>query len=178
MNIFISGGCKNGKSMYGQRLARDMADECHMPLYYIATMIPKDEEDRRRIKKHIEDREGWNFTTLEQGTDLCRCLERQEVNAGGAFLMDSVTALLSNEMFRADGTYDEKAGPRVAEDLVDFAARTGNTVFVSDYIYSDAREMDEYTENCRRALALCDKSLAQVCDRVVEVSFGTVKEWK
>ena len=26
MNIFISGGCKNGKSMYAQKLAKEMAD--------------------------------------------------------------------------------------------------------------------------------------------------------
>lgn len=25
MNVFISGGCKNGKSMYAQNIARDMA---------------------------------------------------------------------------------------------------------------------------------------------------------
>ena len=45
MNIFISGGCKNGKSMYAQKLAKEMADARGRALYYIATMIPTDEED-------------------------------------------------------------------------------------------------------------------------------------
>lgn len=49
MNIFISGGCKNGKSYHAQELARDMARENSLPLYYLATMIPTDEEDRARI---------------------------------------------------------------------------------------------------------------------------------
>ncbi len=40
MNIFISGGCKNGKSFYTQRAAKEMAEEKDLPLYYIATMIP------------------------------------------------------------------------------------------------------------------------------------------
>ena len=48
MNIFISGGCKNGKSYHAQELARDMASEQNVPLYYIATMIPTDEEDQER----------------------------------------------------------------------------------------------------------------------------------
>lgn len=43
MRYFLSGGSKSGKSMLGQRLARDMA--AGGPLYYIATMIPRDEED-------------------------------------------------------------------------------------------------------------------------------------
>ena len=49
MNIFISGGCKNGKSLHAQELAKEMADVQHVPLYYIATMIPKDDEDHNRI---------------------------------------------------------------------------------------------------------------------------------
>ena len=172
MNIFISGGCKNGKSYHAQELARDMAREQNVPLYYIATMIPTDEEDQERIRRHIADRDGWGFETLEQGLDLPGCLDKPGVNPRGAFLMDSVTALLSNEMFRPDGTYDADAGERVARDLVEFARRTGNTVFVSDYIYSDARDFDEMTENYRRSLAACDRAVAAVCDKVIEVCFG------
>ena len=49
MNVFISGGCKNGKSYYAQRDAKRQAGAAGRPLYYIATMIPHDEED------HAED---------------------------------------------------------------------------------------------------------------------------
>ena len=103
MNIFISGGCKNGKSLHAQELARDMARENGRPLYYIATMIPHDQEDRDRIVRHLAAREGWGFTTLEQPLDLTALLSRQDVDKAGAFLLDSVTALLSNEMFREGG---------------------------------------------------------------------------
>jgi adenosylcobinamide kinase/adenosylcobinamide-phosphate guanylyltransferase len=141
-------------------------------------MIPRDQEDRDRIVRHLEAREGWGFTTLEQPTDLTELLSRDDVDKAGAFLMDSVTALLSNEMFQEGGVYDSDAGTRVAGDLVRFAAETGNTVFVSDYIYADAGRYDEWTENYRRSLAWCDRALAQVCDRVLEASFGTFREWK
>lgn len=176
MNIFISGGCKNGKSLHAQELARDMAGT--KPLYYIATMIPTDDEDRQRIRNHLAARDGWGFETLEQPVDLTALLDRPDVDLSGAFLMDSVTALLSNEMFRSDGTYDPGAGARVADDLLRFAKATGNTVFVSDYIYSDARIFDDWTENYRRSLAFCDRKLAEVCDQVIETSFGVFKELK
>ena len=53
MRYFLSGGSKSGKSMLGQRLARDMA--AGGPLYYIATMIPRDEEDQARIRRHLQE---------------------------------------------------------------------------------------------------------------------------
>ena len=106
MNVFISGGCKNGKSMFAQEIARDMAREQEVPLYYLATMIPGDDEDRARIRRHIGEREGWGFTTIEQGRDILDALSQEGVDSGGVFLLDSVTALLSNEMFRPDGITD------------------------------------------------------------------------
>ena len=47
MNVLISGGCKNGKSFFAQQLAAELA--AGRPLYYIATMIPRDDEDRARM---------------------------------------------------------------------------------------------------------------------------------
>lgn len=177
MNIFISGGCKNGKSMHAQTLARDMAQSKGTKLYYLATMIPTDSEDRARIKRHIAERDGWGFETIEQGTDICKCLTG-DIDTDGAFLLDSVTALLSNEMFKPDGTTNFDAGKKVAKELVEFAKKTGNTVFVSDGIYSDARIYDEYTEKYREALAFVDKSLSAVCDQVIEVAYGQIITYK
>ncbi|MBQ9059705.1 MAG: bifunctional adenosylcobinamide kinase/adenosylcobinamide-phosphate guanylyltransferase [Firmicutes bacterium] len=193
MNVLISGGAKNGKSYYAQRIAKEMAEEQKVPLYYIATMIPHDEEDRARVARHVSERAGWGFQTLEQGRDLPELLCREggetegaqaagsetaQVDPRGVFLLDSVTALLSNEMFDANGYFDPGAGERVAADCTAFARATGNTVFVSDYIYGDAEEYDTMTEDYRRALAAVDRQLAEACDRVIEVSAGQIEEWK
>ncbi|NLD19457.1 MAG: adenosylcobinamide kinase/adenosylcobinamide-phosphate guanylyltransferase [Clostridiales bacterium] len=178
MNVFISGGCKNGKSYQAQRIAKTMACEMRRPLYYIATMIPHDEEDVYRIKRHLSEREGWGFETLEQGKDLRALLEKEGVHKKGVFLMDSVTALLANEMFDDAGNVDEGAPLRVKEDVVAFAGSTGNTVFVSDYIYGDGAEYHELTEMYRRGLAMIDRALALCCDRVIEVSAGIKEIWK
>ena len=168
MNIFISGGCKNGKSYYAQSLAKHQ-QTANSPLYYIATMEPADEEDQARIMRHQQEREGWGFTTIEQSGSI----QSIEADFSGSFLLDSVTALLSNEMFRSDGSIDETAYLRIAEELEQFADRSGNVVFVSDYIYSDALKYGELTESYRKGLAWIDRVLAKKCDVVIEVSFGT-----
>jgi len=165
MSTYISGGCKNGKSFYAQRVAK----ACGKPLYYIATMIPHDEEDLVRIRRHREEREGWGFETLECGRDILCCLDTADPN--GAFLLDSVTALLSNEMFAPRGI-DIGAALRVANALEMFVARAPNTVLVSDYIFSDAMLYDELTEAYREGLAAIDRHMAACCDNVIEVIAG------
>ena len=169
MTYLISGGAKNGKSSLAQNLAVSLAaGGTH---YYVATMIPVDEEDRARIRRHIADRAGLGFETLECGKHLLSCLETVDTSA--TFLLDSVTALLANEMFDPAG-FDPDAAERVAEELAQFVSRTKNVVFVSDYLYSDAQIFDEWTEKYRRGLALVDRSLAKCCETVLEVSSGMV----
>ena len=178
MNVFISGGCKNGKSYIAQGLARDMARRQGKPLYYIATMIPRDREDHARVRRHVAERAGWGFTTIEQGVNLTAVLQRGDVDPSGVFLLDSVTALLGNEMFGEDGTFDPQAERRVREQAVAFAEKTGNTVFVSDYIYGDPWGYSETTEAYRKALAGIDRALAAACRQVVEVAYGVQERWK
>ena len=176
MNVFISGGCKNGKSYYAQKTARDQA--AGRPLYYVATMIPEDEEDRARIARHLRERDGWGFETVEQPVRILELADREEIDLKGSFLVDSVTAILQNEMFSRDGNIDYEAPERVASELVEFAKITGNKVFVSDYIYGDIGMYDETTEAYRKALATADRALAEVCDRVIEIAYGTEEIWK
>lgn len=95
MNYFLSGGAKNGKSSLAQEIVCAQSG----PRYYLATMIPHDDEDRLRIQRHLDNRAGMGFQTVECGTDILSSLSRMELD--GAVLLDSVTALLSNEMFRA-----------------------------------------------------------------------------
>lgn len=172
MNYLISGGAKNGKSMYAQILAKSMATELCVPLYYVATMNPVDEEDRNRIKKHVDDRKGWGFETLERPYNINEIVSDSRVNLNGVFLLDSTTALLANEMFTQGGDVNVKAGEKLADDLTFFAEKTGNTIFVSDYIYSEGRNYGELTEMYRKSLALIDRKLSSVCHKVIECSCG------
>lgn len=165
MSTYISGGCKNGKSYYAQKVAQAAGS----PMYYVATMIPRDEEDLARIRRHRDERAGWGFETLECGRDILACLDGADVR--GSFLLDSVTALLSNEMFSPDGI-DLDAPDRIAAALVEFVRRAPNTVLVSDFIFSDAMLYDEWTEAYRRGLAAIDRRVAAVCDNMIEVASG------
>ncbi|MCL2526838.1 MAG: bifunctional adenosylcobinamide kinase/adenosylcobinamide-phosphate guanylyltransferase [Defluviitaleaceae bacterium] len=168
MRIFISGGCKNGKSTYAQRLAKQQST----PLYYVATMKATDNEDTQRIIRHQNERDGWGFTTVEQPINIEGILTTCDPN--GSFLLDSTTALLANEMFSPTGEVDDNAWERIASGLTQVLASVSNIVIVSDYIYSDAFLYDEFTENYRKSLALIDRLAAKQCDVVLEAAFTQI----
>lgn len=168
MKIFLSGGAKNGKSMLAQRLSRALA--AGGPLYYAAAMIPHDREDRARIARHRAERAGWGFETVECGREGMAAFEDKP---RGTVLFDSVTAMLANEMFSAEGM-DAQAPQRVEKALLQLAEWAEHIVFVSDFIYSDAGHYDRWTEAYRRGLAGLDRRLCRACDTVAEVCAGAV----
>ena len=207
MKVYVSGGCKNGKSHYAQRLARSQAQEVvrsqaqeqklpqpqelahaqnftqarsqarppragNAALYYIATMSPSDAEDDERIARHRSDRDGQGFTTVEQPADIDGILDK--CDAGGSFLIDSVTALLANEMFLPDGTINGGAADKIIGGLTRILNCADNVVIVSDYIFGDAELYDPLVELYRESLAKIDRAAARLCDSVVEIAYANV----
>ena len=205
MKMLFAGGSKSGKSMAAQKAAQDLAGGSRS-LYYVATMIPSDDEDRARIAAHIEARKGWGFETIEQGRNIGDLLTDSgagrdgvlpidrdgvppidrdgvpPIDKDGVFLIDSVTALLGNEMFGLSGDVDHRAARRIATELADFADQVRDVVFVSDWIFADAAPCqgiyDELTEEYRQGLADVNRQLAGLCDKVYRYSAGIGTEWK
>ncbi len=170
MTFFISGGAKNGKSTLAQDLTVVLANGGKH--YYIATMISTGSEDDDRIRRHIADRDGMGFETVECFRNILDCLDVADKD--GVFLVDSVTAMVQNSLFPVEKNYemDLEAASRCGDELVEFAKHVRHVVYVSDYIYSDAERYSESTEAYRKALADIDRRLAKICDTVVEVSAG------
>ena len=164
MTYFLSGGSKSGKSMLAQRIAKSLP----APHYYLATLRPTDAEDRAIVARHLQERDGWGFDTIECERGILSALELAPEN--GTFLLDSVTALLANEMFRPDGSVDPAAGERLASDLVRFSQLAQNVVFVADFVFSDGRGYGALTEDYRRALGHIGVKLAQACGSIAELS--------
>ena len=170
MTYFISGGAKCGKSSLAQDLSVALSKGGKH--YYVATLIPSGSEDDDRIRRHLADRDGMGFETVECFRNIMDCLKT--VDKDGVFLVDSVTSLIQNSLFPVEKNYemDIAAANRCADELVEFARTVRHVVFVSDYIYSDAERYSESTEAYRKCLADIDRRLAKVCDTVIEVSAG------
>jgi adenosylcobinamide kinase/adenosylcobinamide-phosphate guanylyltransferase len=170
VKIFISGGCKNGKSTHAQRIAKIQHNQLNK-LYYIATMIPKDDEDHARIERHISERKGMGFKTVELPKDIIKLSGICEKNS--SILLDSTTALLSNEMF-TENKFNPSAHLKIGKELNSVLDIFSDIVIVSDFIYSDSLIYDEWTEAYRKGLAYIDKICAEKCDIVLEAFYGNL----
>lgn len=169
MKVFIAGGCKSGKSLHAQKIAKRL--QLHgKPLYYIATMLPRDYEDYQRVLRHQHERFDWGFKTVEIHTRIRSAANICDIK--GAFLLDSITALLANEMFPQNGSVNLDAYKTVARDLEMLVNTVKDIVIVSDYIYSDAYQYDTLTESFRFGLAYIGIKMAEICDVVLEACCG------
>ncbi len=168
MRIFISGGCKNGKTSLAEKLAYLQNKE---KLYYIATMLPADKEDETRIIKHRKDREYLSFETIELPFQLETLTNK--LNPKDSLLIDSLTALLGNEMFMR-GDYNQNASEVLTSSLLKLYSYFENVVVISDYIYSSQTKYDEITEHYRKSLSLLDLLTAKEFDVVIEVCYGRI----
>lgn len=165
MRILLLGGSKSGKSGYAQELVSRLARGGVK--YYWATMEPADNEDEARIAKHLEDRAGMGFSTIERGRNVQGYQGSLE---GASVLFDSVTALLANEMFGSE--FDAAAPERVAEELSELSKRCENFVCVCDRLFEGGEEYGDWTENYVRGLASICRRSASEFDAMLEVVCG------
>lgn len=176
MIYLIEGGSKSGKSVYAQKISKKLSEEGH--LWYLATMEPKDEEDYARIRRHLSERAGWGFQTAEWGRNILG--HSEEIDCKGTYLVDSVTTLLSNEMFSemASTSVDREASSRIIAGFTELSEKAANVIYVSDDIYCDGTVFEDWTDAFRENLALIDRSIASYADCVVEFVCGNPVYYK
>ena len=176
MTAFLAGGSQSGKSDLAQKVACALA--AGGPLIYLATMHPADGEDQLRIQRHIQRREGLGFQTIEWERNLIDLAPQLPRDA--TVLLDSVTALFTNELFRPELQWmpDQSAVSRCRAGLLALADRVQHVVFVSDLLFSDAARYDPDTECFREGLGALSCTLAARADTAVEVCLGLPTIWK
>jgi len=133
-------------------------------------MLPSDKEDEERIALHRKNRAGLGFKTVEIPSDIKRLADTCATD--GTVLIDSVTALLANEMFTGGGNVNENAAGKICDGLSEVFLKIKNVVVVSDFIYADGLLYDEFTEKYRAGLASVDRFCAGECDAAVEAFAG------
>jgi adenosylcobinamide kinase/adenosylcobinamide-phosphate guanylyltransferase len=105
----VTGGARSGKSSYAEKLCKSQNNN----VAYIATSIPFDEGMKDRIKKHQEMRPK-NWTTYEGYEDIYKLIKEIEKNHQ-TVILDCITLLINNLMFKFDIDYETCNGNEVDE---------------------------------------------------------------
>ena len=164
MLMMVTGGSGSGKSEFAESLVTGLADG---PNLYIATMFPFDEECHKRIARHREMRKDKGFDTLECYTGL----KHADVSGYHTVLLECMSNLVANEMFREDGFH-----PEVAEEIIlgvkNLLDQAEHVVIVTNEIFSDGVLYEGESEKYKEQLGQINCNLAEMADRVVEVVYG------
>jgi len=171
----IIGGSGSGKSVYGEECAMRYPDSDRI---YLATMKVYDEEGEKKVARHRQLRKDKGFTTIEKTNDIGSI----QIGEGKIILLECMSNLLANEMFTGDGscgtfTGDGSCGTfcGTVEKIVEavrFLGENNNLIIISNNVFEDGIEYDEYTNLYLEALGSINTKIAAIADRVDEVVVG------
>ncbi len=88
----ILGPNNSGKSLYAENLA---VQNKNNPLIYLATMVPQTDDNLQRISKHISQRAGKGFQTIEEPWNI----HTLDFPANAVVLLEDASNLLANGIF-------------------------------------------------------------------------------
>lgn len=164
MLYFITGGSGSGKSEYAEDIAQALQEG---ELIYIATMYPFDAECTKKIKKHQFMRREKHFRTME----CFVALEKLEIPKGATVLLECLSNLLANEMYREDKASDT-AVDKIIEGLEQLLAKAAHVIVVSNEVFSAGDIAEEETKRYLENLAYLHRWLAEKADKVAEIVYS------
>ena len=139
---FVAGGVRSGKTAFAEGLACEFAAEASAPLFYLACGRAADAEMDERIRRHKEERKksGRGWSTGEFSRDIS--LAAGEMEAGTVILLDCLTTLLDNELFRKPGYGMEREGQadavkKILADISCLRRKASAIVIVSNEVFQE-----------------------------------------
>ena len=175
--ILVTGGSGSGKSAFAEQKLCELSTGRRV---YIATMIPSDEESRKRIDAHVFRRNGKKFITIERFSDVGGLVpsDRSKISTHNrktnddillpddSVLLECMSNLAANEMF----VYGRQSD--IIYDIEKITAYVRNLIVVTNEIFSEAAVYEGDTAEYLRLLGGINQKLADTADEVYEVVFG------
>lgn len=164
MLVVVTGGSGSGKSAFAEETVLSLGEARRI---YIATMQAFDEESHRRIRRHRRMRAGKGFETVERYTALDELILPKDC----VILLECMSNLVANEMFREDGFHSEVA-EKITEGVKNLLSQAKHVVIVTNEIFSDGILYEGESEQYKKELGKINQNLAGMADDVVEVVYG------
>ncbi|TCI90572.1 bifunctional adenosylcobinamide kinase/adenosylcobinamide-phosphate guanylyltransferase [Tenacibaculum sp. M341] len=118
MIYYISGGERSGKSAYAQQLAESLADNP----YYLATSRIWDDNFKKRVQRHINERDE-RWTTLEEEKNITAVIPEN-----ATVVIDCVTLWLTN--YYTDTEYNVEKSLQLAKEEFDKLLKVNATIII------------------------------------------------
>ena len=166
MLVIVTGGSGSGKSVYAEQLITKLADT---EKYYLATMKPFGEEGKKRVERHQKQRQGRDFITVEQYTQVGTA----DIPSGNSVLLECMSNLVANEMFdETDARSVQEICRDIVSDIKQLYAQCEHLVIVTNEVGDDGRVYGDGTMEYIRQIGHINAALADMADTVIEAVYG------
>ena len=156
MKELILGGARSGKSA----LAQQRAGQSGLPVTYLATASPLDEEMAARIARHRRERPS-NWTVVEEPLALAQAM-RDQADTSRCLVVDCLTLWLANLL--AEG--DEQLALEKQALLATLPGLPGHIILVSNEVGQGIVPVDSSARRFRDEAGWLHQELARRCERV------------
>ncbi len=188
----ITGGSASGKSAFAERLLEENAErqreaagqlrECEEgtgpELIYLATMAARDEESLERIQRHVRQRSGKGYRTLEISRDIGSAAGL--IGQESFVLIEDIPNLCANEMFSDDGSICADPSDSIIEGIEGICRKClkGEVIAVTGELFSDGTVYEGETLEYLKLLARVNYELAARASSVYEIVCKTANRLK
>jgi adenosylcobinamide kinase / adenosylcobinamide-phosphate guanylyltransferase len=162
--IFVTGGCRSGKSQF----ALDYANHHFHKKLYLATAEAFDEEMDKRIEDHKKKR-GLDWQTVEEPIKVADAI-RQHANHTEVILLDCITLWLSNLLMRQKSDHEVMNEVSTLIDTV----KQGQSSFiiVSNEVGMGIVPVESLGRRFRDLAGMANQKIADVAQTVVFMVSG------
>ena len=162
---FVAGGVRSGKTAFAEKLASEFAAGGSSPLFYLACGRAADREMEERIRRHKEERRtsGQEWSTGEYPTDIA--LAAEKMSSGAVILLDCLTTLLDNELFREPDFEMDREGQmgvlkKILADIGCLRRKAAAIVIVSNEVFQEPALPQGIVSSYRKVLGLLHQEIA------------------
>lgn len=179
--IFITGGVRSGKSAFAERYA--IKDAQQKQLYYVATGVAFDDEMKKRITRHQEDRQrqGLNWTTIEMQVPIPQKIAH--LTSKDVLLFECITTWLSNVFYESEQEmmrcqYIDRCIASLQKQLHCWQQQGATIIIVSNEVLDELPSQYEEVNLYRQKLGQLHQWIVKHCTEAYEVQFQLVQRWK
>jgi adenosylcobinamide kinase/adenosylcobinamide-phosphate guanylyltransferase len=162
--IFITGGCRSGKSRY----ALDYANRHFSKKLYLATCEVLDQEMAQRVENHKKMR-GPEWQTVEEPLEVVEKVRRYGDEAE-VVLLDCITLWLSNLLLKWDD--DSKVTGEVDRLIETLKKSQASFLIVSNEVGMGIVPADPLSRRFRDLSGTVNQRIAEVADTVILMVSG------
>lgn len=161
---FVIGGARSGKSVFAEGLVNDEAARSGLHKYYLATAEAFDDEMKKRIEKHIEQR-GAGWKTIQEPLAIVEALS--SLSSQDIVLVDCLTLWVNNLMH-----YQQDCLAAIDALCAWLESPNCQVVLVSNEIGLGLVPMDKLSRQFRDISGTMNQAVAKKAKKVTFIAAG------